>query len=130
MLGVTVSGGGVSTPYTSWFMFILCEFFAVPGREGPGGARAGGEESIMPGNRNSQNKKRRGQRNVELKEVRKLEERQRVMHARETRRLALEKLCGAGCFVFMMPDEWENVLYCGAALCTCEKRVASIWLFL
>ena len=42
--GVTVSGGGVSTPYTSWFMFILCEFFAVPGREGPGGARAGGEE--------------------------------------------------------------------------------------
>ena len=95
-----------------------------------GGARAGGEESIMPGNRNSQNKKRRGQRNVELKEVRKLEERQRVMHARETRRLALEKLCGAGCFVFMMPDEWENVLYCGAALCTCEKRVASIWLFL
>jgi hypothetical protein len=47
--GVTVSGGGVSTPYTSWFMFILCEFFAVPGREGPGrgggGARAGGEES-------------------------------------------------------------------------------------
>ena len=76
MLGVTVSGGGVSTPYTSWFMFILCEFFAVPGREGPGGARAGGEESIMPGNRNSQNKKRRGQRNVELKEVRKLEERQ------------------------------------------------------
>ena len=45
MLGVTVSGGGVSTPYTSWFMFILCEFFAVPGREGPGGARAGGEES-------------------------------------------------------------------------------------
>ena len=47
MLGVTVSGGGVSTPYTSWFMFILCEFFAVPGREGPGGARAGGEESSV-----------------------------------------------------------------------------------
>lgn len=62
----------------------------------------------MPGNKNSQNKKGRGQRNAELKAARKLEEKQRVIQARETRRLALERLRGAGCFVFMMPEEWEN----------------------
>jgi hypothetical protein len=58
----------------------------------------------MPGNKNSQNKKGRGQR----KAAQKLEQKQRVLQARETRRLALDKLREAGCFVFMMPEEWEN----------------------
>ena len=58
----------------------------------------------MTGSRNSSSKKRRGHRKAAAKQL----ERQQVEEAREERKLAIEQLRAAGCFVFMIPEEWEE----------------------